>query len=165
MANFWEDPTEDLQNEAQQSLKSLARRVRALRESLSMNQDELARKCGISAGFVSLLERGERTPSYETLVQIARSLEVPVQELFRDGPSLDAADPSHGRLLEFAKKAHLSRAQVDRFIAVGYAMFGLEAEPRMGRRPSICSVENCGRPVLARGLCGPHYHRARRARV
>ena len=50
-------------------------------------------------------------------------------------------------------------------VPVGYAMFGLEAEPRLGRRPSVCSVEACGRPVLARGLCGPHYHRARRARV
>jgi transcriptional regulator with XRE-family HTH domain len=165
MPAFWEDPTEDLRDDAKESLKALARRVRSLRESLSLKQDELARRCAISVSFVSLLERGERSPSYETLVQVARALEVPVQELFRDGPSLDAADPSHARLLEFAKKAHLSRAQVDRFIAVGYAMFGLEAEPRLGRRPSVCSVDGCGRPVLARGLCGPHYHRARRARV
>src|SRR3954467_15870346 len=110
MAAFWEDPTEDVRADAQESLKALARRVRALRESLSLKQEELARRCSISVSFVSLLERGERTPSYETLVQIARSLEVPVQELVRDRPSVDAADPSHGRLLEFAKKAHLSRA-------------------------------------------------------
>ena len=150
---------------SQEKLRELGKRIRALREHRGLTQEELASRCGISVSFASLLERGERSPSYETLVQIAKALEVPVQELFRDGPSLDAADPSHARLLEFAKKAHLSRAQVDRFIAVGYAMFGLEAEPRLGRRPSVCSVEGCGRPVLARGLCGPHYHRARRARV
>jgi transcriptional regulator with XRE-family HTH domain len=165
MPAFWEDPTEDLQYDTQESLKALARRVRALRESLSLRQEEFAKRCGISVSFVSLLERGERSPSYETLVQIAKALEVPMQELFRESVSFEAADPSHARLLAFAKKAHLSRAQVDRYIAVGFAMFGLEAEPRTGRKPSACSVEGCGRAVLARGLCGPHYHRARRARV
>src|SRR5690242_14439846 len=90
MPAFWEDPTEDARVDAQESLKALARRVRALRESLSLKQEELARRCGISVSFVSLLERGERSPSYETLLLIAKALEVPVQELFRDGPSLDA---------------------------------------------------------------------------
>src|SRR5688572_31274911 len=84
MAAFWEDPTEDLRVDAQESLKALARRVRALRESLSLKQEELARRCGISVSFVSLLERGERSPSYETLLLVAKALEVPVQELFRD---------------------------------------------------------------------------------
>ena len=164
MAAFWEVPEEDLQGDSRQSLKALARRVRALRESLGLKQEEFARRCRISVSFASLLERGERSPSYETLLQVARALEVPVQELFRDGPSLEAADPSHARLLDFARKGHLTRPQVDRFIAVGYAMFGLDAEPRSGRKPQACSVEGCDRPVLARGLCGPHYHRARRAR-
>ena len=157
--------TPDRSQRAKELLQALARRLRTLRERQGLTQEDFAARCGISVSFASLLERGERSPSYETLMQVAKALEVPVQELFRDGPSLDAADPSHGRLLEFAKKAHLSRAQVDRFISVGYAMFGLEAEPRLGRRPSVCSVEACGRPVLARGLCGPHYPRARRARV
>jgi transcriptional regulator with XRE-family HTH domain len=152
--------------EARESLLALARRVRALRESLRLTQEEFARRCKISVSFASLLERGERSPSYETLLTVARALEVPAAELFRDGPSLDAQDPSHGRLLEFARKAHLSRAQVDRLIAVGYAMFGLEPEHRArAQKPQLCSVEGCDRPVLARGLCGPHYHRARRARL
>lgn len=157
---------EEREERSQEHLLLLARRVRALRESLRLTQEEFARRCGISVSFASLLERGERSPSYETLVEIAQALEVPVAELFREGQSWEAEDPSHGRLLEFARKAHLSRAQVDRFIAVGYAMFGLEADPRAARnRPAICSVDGCARPVLARGLCASHYHRARRARL
>lgn len=151
---------------SREQMHALGRRVRALRESLRLTQDEFARRCGISVSFASLLERGERSPSYETLLTVARALEVPAAELFRDGPSLEAQDPSHARLLEFARKAHLSRAQVDWFIAVGYAMFGLEPEHRArAQRPQLCSVEGCERPVLARGLCAPHYHRARRARM
>lgn len=144
---------------AKEQLLSLARRVRALRESLRLTQEEFAKRCGISVSFASLLERGERSPSYETILTVARALEVGAGELFRDGPSVDAADPSHARLLDFARKAHLTRAQVDRLVAVGYAMFGLEPEARSrAPRQELCSVEGCTRPVLARGLCGPHYH-------
>lgn len=145
-------------------LLALGKRVRGLRESLRLTQEEFATRCGISVSFASLLERGERSPSYETLLTIARALEVPLAELFREGVSHEPHDPSHARLLDFARKSHLSRQQVDRFIAVGYAMFGLEREPGEDRSPK-CAVEGCDRPVLARGLCAPHYHRARRARL
>ena len=146
-------------------LEALGRRVRALRETLRLTQESFALRCGISVSFASLLERGERSPSYETLIAIARALEVPVPELFRDGARSPADDPSHVRLLDFARTAQLTRSQVDRFIAVGYAMFGLEPEGRRQGRGATCSEEGCDRPVLARGLCGPHYHRARRARL
>jgi transcriptional regulator with XRE-family HTH domain len=148
------------------SLVALGRRVRSLREALRLTQEEFARRCGISVSFASLLERGERSPSYETLLTMARALEVPLADLFREGPAAEVADPSHMRLLDFARRAHLSRQQVDRFIAVGRAMYGLAPEPTDGvQKSSRCAVEGCERPVLARGLCAPHYHRARRARL
>lgn len=146
------------------SLDALARRVKSLRETLRLTQEEFARRIGISVSFASLLERGERAPSYETLVAVASALEVPLAELFRDGISVQPEDPSHTRLLDFARKAHLSRQQVDKFIAVGHAMFGIEADPRRAKVQPLCSEEGCTRPVLARGLCGPHYHQQRRRR-
>ncbi len=149
----------------EQSLAALGRRVRGLREGKGFTQEEFARRCGISVSFASLLERGERSPSYETLMTVARALEVPVAELFREGSSLEVNEPSHSRLVEFARRAHLSRQQVERWIAVGAAMFGLEPERLEGDRAARCAVEGCERPVLARGLCAPHYHRDRRARL
>jgi transcriptional regulator with XRE-family HTH domain len=146
-------------------LRALGRRVRALRETMRLTQDAFARRCGISVSFASLLERGERSPSYETLLVIAKALEVPVSELFRDGPAFVTDDPSHMRLLDFARKAQLTRLQVDRVISVGHAMFGLEPEARKAARAALCSEEGCDRPVLAKGLCAPHYHRERRARL
>lgn len=151
---------------ARGSLQALAKRVRLLRESLQLTQEELAKRCGISVSFASLLERGARSPSYETLVDVAAALEVPLAELFRDAPLSEPDDPTHARLLEFARKAQLTRQQVDRFLAVGHAMFGLSFEARV--RPGgsrTCSVDGCGRPVLAKGLCAPHYHRERRRRL
>ncbi len=146
-------------------LLALGRRVRRLREGLRLTQEEFARRCGISVSFASLLERGERSPSYDTLLTIARALEVPVAELFREGPAMESNEPSHARLVEFARRAHLSRQQLDRWIAVGHAMFGLEPERAGGDLAARCAVEGCDRPVLARGLCAPHYHRDRRARL
>ena len=147
------------------ALDALARRVKSLRESLRLTQEEFSKRIGISVSFASLLERGERAPSYETLVAVAKALEVPLAELFRDGVSVQPEDPSHTRLLDFARKAHLTRQQVDRFVAVGHAMFGLEHDPRSRARvQQLCAVEGCTRPVLARGLCGPHYHQQRRRR-
>ena len=147
------------------SLLALGRRVRGLREGLRLTQEEFARRCGISVSFASLLERGERSPSYETLLTIARALEVPVADLFREGASPEVQEPSHARLIDFARRAHLSRQQVERWIAVGHAMFGLEPERPGDDRAARCAVEGCERPVLARGLCAPHYHRDRRARL
>jgi transcriptional regulator with XRE-family HTH domain len=157
---------------ARESLRVLARRIRSLRERRGLTQEDFARRSGISISFASLLERGERSPSYETLVQVAHALEVPLSELFRDFAGGAYDDPYFGRLLDFARRTRLSRAQVDRLIAVATAMFdvapataGRSAPAEGTRTVAACSEEDCDKPVLARGLCAPHYHRARRARL
>jgi DNA-binding XRE family transcriptional regulator len=136
-----------------------------------MTQEDFAQKSGISVSFASLLERGERSPSYETLVQVAAAMEVSMAELFRDVSSNAYDDPYFGRLIEFARRSRLSRSQVDRLLAVASAMFDLAPNvPRpigsqRAKAVAVCSEEGCGRPVLARALCASHYHRARRARL
>ncbi len=161
--------TEARHAKAKEKLQHLARRIRALRDHKGLTQEAFAQACGISVSFASLLERGERSPSYETLVEVAQALGVSMSELFRDSPVEAYDDPYYGRLLEFARKARLSRSQVDQLVAVGHAMFGLtpEVRPLAVRRPdsSQCSADGCDRPVLAKGLCASHYHRARRARL
>ncbi|MFZ5471820.1 MAG: helix-turn-helix domain-containing protein [Myxococcota bacterium] len=160
--------TEERHDRAAGELNKLARRIRALRERKGLTQEDFASRCGISVSFASLLERGERSPSYETLVEMAWALDLSLAELFRDSPVETYDDPSYARLPDFARRARLSRAQVDRLVAVGEAMFGVApgASRSGGARPEMegCSQEGCGRQVLAKGLCASHYHRARRAR-
>jgi transcriptional regulator with XRE-family HTH domain len=153
------------------SLQALARRIRTLREREGMTQEDFAQRSGISVSYASLLERGERSPSYETLVQVADALGVPLAELFRELNGAAYDDPYFGRLADFARRVRLSRDQVDRLLAVATAMFEVGANAsrgeggQRGKTASTCSEPACGRPVLARGLCGSHYHRARRARL
>src|SRR5205814_1785166 len=106
--------------------------------------DKGATSGGCRAAYVCELGLMDGNPSYETLLAIARALEVPMADLFRDGPSFESPEPSHARLVDFARKAHLSKPQVERLVAVGYAMFGLEPENRASAdRPVLCSVDGC----------------------
>jgi DNA-binding XRE family transcriptional regulator len=157
---------------AREMLQTLARRIRTLREQQGLTQEDFAARCGISVSFTSLLERGERSPSYETLVVIADALEVSLADLFKDPPAEAYDDPYFSKLLELARRLRLSRTQVDRLLAVGQAMFEAGAEELNGRSVArrrggsvLCTEAGCGRPVLAKGLCASHYHRARRARL
>ncbi|MCP3101154.1 helix-turn-helix domain-containing protein [Myxococcus sp. K15C18031901] len=146
-------------------LHGLARRIRALRERRGLTQEDFAVRCGISVSFASLLERGERSPSYETLLQVAAALALPLWELLR---LEDVDDAGVHRLEDFARARRLSRKDVDRLLEVAQVMFAAGAPPSVeapAPEPARCGEPDCQRPVLARGLCTAHYHRARRRKV
>jgi transcriptional regulator with XRE-family HTH domain len=158
------------QGKMKEALKELARRIRVWRARQGLTQESFSAKCGISVSFASLLERGERSPSYETLVRISQALEIPLSHLFRSANDGAFEDPAYLRLLEFARRRRLSATQVDRLIKVGQALFDEErtsSTNNLHARPGggTCHHEGCSRPVLAKGLCASHYHRARRARL
>ncbi|MCE9673430.1 helix-turn-helix domain-containing protein [Myxococcus stipitatus] len=145
-------------------LHGLARRIRALRERRGLTQEDFAARCGISVSFASLLERGERSPSYETLLQVAAALALPLWELLRLD---DVDDAGVHRLEDFARARRLSRQDVDRLLEVAQVMFPTGTPPGAqapAPEPARCGEPDCQRPVLARGLCTAHYHRARRRR-
>jgi transcriptional regulator with XRE-family HTH domain len=69
----------------------IARSVRALRTNLGMTLDALAGKCEVSRSMISLVERGESSPSAVVLEKIAAGLGVPLATLFDD--SSGSTDP------------------------------------------------------------------------
>ena len=52
-----------------------------IRRELSMNR--LAEKSGLSQSMISLLERGMRSPTLDTLLRVAIALDVDLSELLR----------------------------------------------------------------------------------
>ncbi|MGD0769377.1 MAG: XRE family transcriptional regulator [Tepidisphaeraceae bacterium] len=60
----------------------IASRVRALRADLDMTLDALAAKCHVSRSMISLVERGESSPTAVVLEKIATGLGVPLATLF-----------------------------------------------------------------------------------
>ena len=54
-----------------------AKNLQALRSRKHLTQQDLATRAGISVAYVSMLERGQRSPPLDTIDAIARSLKVP----------------------------------------------------------------------------------------
>ena len=64
-----------------ETLIQLGNRIRKIRLEKKLTQAELAERCSCNRNYISMLERGERNPSYKSLVMIARGLNVKVQML------------------------------------------------------------------------------------
>jgi transcriptional regulator with XRE-family HTH domain len=62
-------------------------RLRQLRTERQLSVRALARKSGLSANALSMIERGRTSPSVSTLYKIADALEVPITAFFREEPS------------------------------------------------------------------------------
>src|SRR6266545_808152 len=76
---------------AQDINSRIARRVRALRTDRGMTLDALAAKCDVSRSMISLIERGESSPTAVVLEKIATGLGVSLATLFDD--SSTSANP------------------------------------------------------------------------
>lgn len=68
----------------------IAARVRGLRGNLEMSLEDLAGRCGVSRSTISLIERGETSPTAVVLERLAAGLGVPLAALF-DDPALPAS--------------------------------------------------------------------------
>lgn len=69
----------------------IAQRVRELRAARGLSLDALAAHCGVSRSMISLIERGESSPTAVLLEKLASGLGVSLASLF-DAPA-PAADP------------------------------------------------------------------------
>lgn len=62
----------------------LGARLRAQREARGYTQAKLAEKIGVSPNYFGVLERGLKLPTLDTLIQLARALDVSPAELLGD---------------------------------------------------------------------------------
>jgi len=146
-------------------LEVIAANIRDARKRQALTQADLAMRTGISVSFVSMIERAERAPSYETLFAIAQGLEIPVVHLVGAAEAEPVDYGPYRALVDWARKAHLSRNQVERLIVAGRAMFnidsraeGSESKPEpVSRANNLCTKPGCRKAVLGKGLCVAHY--------
>lgn len=61
--------------------EQFATNLRRRREQLGLTQNALAMSCGLHRTEISLLERCRRSPQLETIVLLARGLELPPRDL------------------------------------------------------------------------------------
>ncbi|MFZ5645898.1 MAG: helix-turn-helix domain-containing protein [Bacillota bacterium] len=58
--------------------------LREHRKRASLSQEELALDCGLDRTFISLLERGQRRPTLNTIFAISKSLNIRPSQIIQD---------------------------------------------------------------------------------
>ncbi len=87
-----------------------------------MTQEDLSERARISVSFLSMIERGERSPHLETLAAIAEALEVRVADLFAEEQDGEV-DSIYKPLVDACRKYNLGKRDVERLISVVRNMF------------------------------------------
>ena len=94
-----DEPTDSLNDR-------IAQRVRNLRASAGLSLEALAAHCGISRSMISLIERGESSPTAVLLEKLASGLGVPLAALF------DAPHPSPNPVARAADQPSWKRSRI-----------------------------------------------------
>lgn len=65
-------------------LQKLGKRIKEVRKSQGLTQEQLAELCEYDPTYISLLERGGRNPPFLTLCLLAKNLDCKIRDLFQD---------------------------------------------------------------------------------
>jgi DNA-binding XRE family transcriptional regulator len=85
-ARHYADPTyrERAIQAAEEDRRIFGARLKRLRREKGLSQQELAARSGISRVTIARIEVGEQSPRYETIVALAKGLNIPIERLLLD---------------------------------------------------------------------------------
>jgi transcriptional regulator with XRE-family HTH domain len=63
--------------------RNFGKRLRYFRRDRDLTQEQLAELVDLSVNFISMLEKGEAAPSFDTIAKLTNALNVDVGELFK----------------------------------------------------------------------------------
>ncbi|NLG99860.1 MAG: cupin domain-containing protein [Chloroflexi bacterium] len=115
----------------------VGQRLRILRDERGISMRALARRSGLSANALSMIERGLTSPSVSTLNKLAAALEIPITAFFREEPVREQ--------IVFRKATERTRVPFMRGV-----MEGLGGESFAGRVEAFLLTLESG------GSSGPH---------
>lgn len=61
----------------------LRNNIKTFRENQNLTQEKLSELAGISADYLSEIERGKKVPSIKRLIQIAEALDIEIYKFFK----------------------------------------------------------------------------------
>lgn len=118
--------------------KLIGLQIRNFREAKKISQEQLANQAGLATGTIGKIERGLNNPKAETLLRIAKELEIPCQLLFEknDGRKPYFTPQIH-RLVQYARR--LNDDEVNTLCLVAKTLDGTHRDGlrrnEAGRRP------------------------------
>ena len=91
-------------------MKEVGKRLRALRESLSLSQAKLAELLGITQSSLNRYENGQSTPTVEVFRKYADFFDVSMDYIFA------RCDKQQGKLYRYQPKVWKNRAEMEQFV-------------------------------------------------
>ena len=73
---------EHMEDELQETAINVGQKIRQLREHRNLSQQDIAEESGLSRNTLSLIERGQSSPTVSTLKRIAHALNVDINAFF-----------------------------------------------------------------------------------
>ncbi len=131
------------------ALGRFGRRIQVLRAERRMTQEQMAERIGVSVEHISYLERGERAPSFETILTLARALNVSVPYLMHINQDETSADflaelpaaPGPPALVESVEDAITTREERQSDIArLRSALQGVQDLQQLAREYAIADI-------------------------
>lgn len=62
---------------------AFGKRVSALRKAAGYSQEQFAFKCGVDRTYIGIIERGEKSPTLNTIAKLASALNISLSDIFR----------------------------------------------------------------------------------
>jgi XRE family transcriptional regulator, master regulator for biofilm formation len=95
--------------------KSPGKQIKRLRLRKGLSITKLAKKAGISKGYLSSIESHNTNPSAHMIQKLAKALEVPVEQLLNI--QVELLDPEWIELVSEAKNIGIDKDEIRAFLA------------------------------------------------
>jgi transcriptional regulator with XRE-family HTH domain len=76
-------PVPPQSHDLDKSLVALGRAINSIRKEKGLRQEDLAERASLHESYISVLESGQRNPTWSAVRRISDGLEVPLSELAR----------------------------------------------------------------------------------
>ena len=64
--------------------KAFGSRIADLRKQQNLSQEDFANKCSLFRTYIGAIERGEKSPTLNTIEKLAKGLNISITELLKD---------------------------------------------------------------------------------
>ena len=116
-------PPESTPSSLAQAVGRRLRELRRSREGAAATLQAVAAEVGVTAGFLSMLERGTRAAHLDTLAKLAAVFGVPLADLFSFDADAEKVDALYRPLVALCREKRLSRRDVDKLVAMAQLLF------------------------------------------
>ncbi|MEK6647614.1 MAG: helix-turn-helix transcriptional regulator [Candidatus Firestonebacteria bacterium] len=108
-------------NKFNELYKLLGNRIKYLRTEQNLTQEKLSEKTNLHNSYIGLIERGNKSPSLDTLQKIANALNVSLADLFIEESIRENKNRKHRELFNIIKNK--SSKQIDTLIKIAKIIF------------------------------------------